>query len=298
MDGRGRVVIAGGSGFIGRHLSLVLREGGYDVVILSRNASRSGDVQWDGKDLGPWVQTFEGAAAVINLSGKSIAEMNPHNKQEIRDSRLNSTELFGKAIVGCTIPPAVWINANAIGYYGNRGDEVLTEESAPGDDFLATLGQQWQEPLERYETPGTRKVWFRIGFVLGKEGSGLQPMAMAAKLFVGGTLGSGKQWISWIHIEDLVGLFIWAIETAAEGPVNATAPHPVTNKDFMMELRKTLGRPWAPPAPEFALRLIGKVMTPDPALALMSQRAMPEIATRQGYAFKYADLGPALRSLL
>ncbi len=291
-----KVVLAGGSGFIGRHLKVELEKAGYEVVVLSRE----GDVCWDAKTLGPWAQELEGAAAVINLTGKSITvRMTDENKREILESRRASTEIIGRAIEQAKSPPRVWINANAAGFYGDRGDEILTEESSAGVDYLATVAKAWQAPLDSIDTPQTRKVTLRIGFVLGKDGGGFRPMATMTKFFLGGRLGSGKQWISWIHIDDLCRMFRWAIEQeAAEGHYNATSPNPVTNEDFMGALRKAMHRPWAPPAPAFILRLLGKVMAPDPSLALISTRVLPKRALDEGFQFQHPELRQALGQLL
>ncbi len=290
-----RVVLAGGSGFIGRHLTAELKQHDYEVVTLSRKGNHG----WDGKNLGAWTRDLEGAAAVINLAGKSInVRMTEANKREILESRRDSTEVIGRAIQEAANPPKVWLNANAMGYYGDRGDEVLTEESTPGTDFFAEVSRVWQAPLDTLDTPGTRKATFRIGFVLGKDGGGLPPLATLTKCFLGGKLGSGKQWLSWIHIEDICRMFRWAIESEAAGHYNATAPNPVRNEDFMAALRTQLHRPWAPPAPEIALRLLGKVMVPDPSIALISSRIIPKRACDEGFSFRYPELREALQSLL
>jgi uncharacterized protein (TIGR01777 family) len=242
---------------------------------------------------------LEGADAVVNLAGKSISvRMTAANKREILESRVRTTELIGEAIQQCKNPPKVWLNANAMGYYGDRGDEILTESSSPGTDFFAEVSKRWQEPLDRLETPRTRKVSLRIGFVLAADGGGLPPMAAATRAFVGGTLGSGKQWLSWIHVDDLVAMMQWAIEGEAEGHYNATAPNPVTNAEFMKTLREVLHRPWAPPAPALVLRAIGKVMAPDPSLALLSSMVLPKKALDEGFEFRYPELETALKSIL
>ena len=305
MDGRARVIIAGGSGLIGRHLqnSLLPSEGdewGETNRPEFHNLTRGKHgIHWDAKTLGPWTEALEGASAVVNLAGKSISVRHTEaNKREILESRVRTTELIGEAIQQCKSPPKVWINANAMGYYGSCGDDLLTEDSKPGNDFFAEVSKRWQEPLDRLETPGTRKVSLRIGFVLAKDGGGLPPMAAVTKAFLGGTLGSGRQWLSWIHIDDLTDLIRWCIDGRATGPYNASAPNPVTNKEFMGTLRKALHRPWAPPAPAFALRLLGKVMAPDPSLALLSSRMIPRRALDEGFVFKFPHLMPALQDLL
>jgi uncharacterized protein (TIGR01777 family) len=290
-----KVVLAGGSGFIGKHLRKELESGGYEVVVLSRR----GEVRWDAKTLGPWTEHLEGAAAVVNLAGKSISvRMTEANKKEIFESRRAATEVIGEAVQRAKVPPKVWLNANAMGYYGDRGDEILTEDSPSGSDYFAEVSRVWQAPLDKLDTPGTRKATLRIGFVLGKDGGGLPPLATLTKCFLGGRLGSGKQWLSWIHVDDVCRMFRWAIENEARGHYNAAAPNPATNETFMRALRKHLHRPWAPPAPAFALRLLGKVMAPDPSLALISTRLSPKRALQEGFRFRYPELDGALKDLL
>ncbi|MEZ0326596.1 MAG: DUF1731 domain-containing protein, partial [Fimbriimonas sp.] len=167
-----------------------------------------------------------------------------------------------------------------------------------GTDFFAKVSKEWQAPLDTLNTPNTRKATFRIGFVLGRDGGGLPPLATLTKCFLGGKLGSGKQWLSWIHIEDVGRMFCWAIESEALGHYNATAPHPVTNEEFMATLREQLHRPWSPPAPAFVLRLLGKVMAPDPSLALISSRILPKRAMEEGFGFEFPDLESAMKNLL
>lgn len=291
-------VVAGGSGFIGRHLQKHLEKCGYQVTVLTRDPKFAGQVHWNAKALDGWPATFEGADVVINLSGKSIASrMTEANRQEMRDSRLQTTELFGKAIVRAKAPPKAWINASAVGYYGDRDQEILTEEFSVGEGFLAELCADWESAANRFETPATRKCQVRTGFVLGVDGGALPAMVAATKSFVGGTLGSGRQWIPWIHIEDLCALIVWMAEQGGEGAYNGSAPNPVQNADLMEALRHVLHRPWAPPAPEWALRMAAHFLPADPELALVSQRAIPARALREGFGFKHTDLADALADL-
>jgi uncharacterized protein len=295
MD-RGRVILAGGSGLLGARMAQELREADFHPLVLSRS---DGDLRWDGKSLGPWVREFEGAAAVVNLSGSPVAaRKTPENIRLIRDSRVQTTEAIGKALLELTSPPPVWINASAVGLYGDRADEELVEDSAPGTDLLADICRDWEAAATRFDLPSTRLCLMRIGVVLAQDSPAYTAMATATKMFVGGSLGSGRQWLPWVHIDDIAGVCRWMIEQPARGAYNVAAPNSVRNGDFMAELRRVLRRPWSPPAPEFALRLAAKVMPVDPTLALASQRVVPKRLLDEGYAFRYSDVRAALQSLI
>lgn len=294
-----KAVIGGGTGFIGGHLKKELKAAGYEVKILAREAKEDDQLVWDGKSLGPWAESFEGADLVFNLAGTSISERKTEeNKREMRDSRVDSTNIFGEAILKCNNPPKAWVNSSAVGYYGDRGDEILTEASSAGDDFLASICIDWEAAISRFETPKTRKNWLRTGFVLGADGGALPMMKTTVKAFIGGTLGDGHQWIPWVHIDDLVALYRWVGEFGGEGAYNGCNPKPEQNDAFMKLLRHVLHRPWAPPAPEWALEAVATVAPTDPTLALLSNRVIPERALKDGFVFKFTDLEKALDNLL
>jgi hypothetical protein len=304
------IVIAGGTGFLGQPLATSLAAEGHAVVVLTRRrvapapghptAGSIGYVEWspDGT-LGPWSRTLEGAGALINLAGESIAarRWTPTHKAQIVDSRRGATKSLVAAIGGAHQPPRVFLSASAVGYYGDRGDEVLTEQSPPGTDFLANVAVEWEHWAAGAQSPQTRVALLRTGIVLDPHGGALARMILPFKAFVGGPLGSGRQFMSWIHRGDWLALVRWiTTNEAMSGPINMTAPEPVTNAEFSKELGRALGRPGLLPAPAFALRIILGEMA-DPLL-LASQRVLPARAESLGFQFSYPRLGPALHALL
>jgi uncharacterized protein (TIGR01777 family) len=305
------IVIAGGTGFLGKPLSTALAAEGHAIVVLSRKGtSRDARhlpspgsiafVEWnpDGTE-GSWGPVLDGAAAVINLAGESIASRRwtAAQKARIVDSRRNATRSLVAAISNTRNPPHVFVSASAIGYYGDRGNEILTEESPPGSDFLANLAVEWERHASQAQNPQTRVVLVRTGIVLDPHGGALPRMITPFKAFVGGPLGSGRQYMSWIHRGDWLSLVRWIVSNdALSGPVNLTAPTPVTNAEFSKELGRALGRPSLLPAPAFGLRLLLGEMA-DPLL-LASQRVLPSRAESLGFQFSYPQLQPALQALL
>jgi uncharacterized protein len=234
--------------------------------------------------------------AVIHLAGEPVAQRwNEEVKRRIFDSRVLGTRRLVDAIARVQHKPKILVCASAIGYYGDRGDEVLTESSNPGNGFLADACRGWEAEAGRAAEIGMRVVKLRIGFVLGKDGGALAQMVPAFRAFVGGRLGSGKQWMPWIHVSDVAAMFVHAVENDISGVWNATAPNPVTNADFTREMGHVLGRPAMIPVPLFALTLafgeLGRYM-------LDSSRVIPEAALKANFRFGYPDLAPALRNLL
>jgi uncharacterized protein len=300
------IVIAGGSGFLGTALSRTLAAEGHDVTILTRESSRTGPGQphvsflpWEPNgNAGPWANAIDGATAVINLAGESIAarRWSAAQKQKLRNSRLLATKSLTTAIRQAARAPAVFISGSAVGYYGNRGDETITEASAPGTDFLAGLAKEWEAGATEVAS-ATRVALVRTGIVLDRRGGALPRMLPPFQMFVGGPLGSGTQYMPWIHKDDWVRMVSWMItEEGARGPVNATSPSPVTNAEFSKALGHALKRPSLLPAPAFALRLaLGEMAD---ALLLSGQRALPVRATDLGFSFRYAGIDEALASVL
>jgi uncharacterized protein (TIGR01777 family) len=302
-----RIVIAGGSGFLGRALSAALLEAGHDVVVLGRRASpRAGSLgpgvtyaAWtpDGRE-GDWAASCAGAEAIVNLAGESLAarRWSESQKTVLLRSRIDSAESLVALISTMTPAPASFISSSAIGFYGDRGDEILTEDSPAGTGFLAELVRQWEQVAAR-AVDLTRVVVVRSGLVLDPREGALSSMLLPFKLGLGGPFGSGKQYVSWIHRDDWVALVRWLIETpAVSGPVNATAPNPVPGAEFARTLGKALHRPAFMPAPSFALRLmLGEMADP---LILTGQRVVPARATQAGFRFAFEDLGAALTDLL
>jgi uncharacterized protein len=301
------IAIAGGRGFLGTPLSLALAAQGHAVVVLTRSGAsgspapapgRVATAHWSPEDpAGAWASAIDLADVVVNLAGESIAghRWTAEHKARIRDSRIPVTLSLAAALRSRGGPPKVFISASGAGYYGDRGDELLDEQASAGRDFLARLAQEWEHAALQ-AADAARVVLIRTGIVLAKSGGALQEMARPFRLGAGGPLGSGRQYMSWIHLTDWVSLVCWAIRTAAvAGPLNATAPNPVTNEQFSRELGHALHRPALLRTPAFALRLVLGEMADS--LLLTGQRAVPAKARALGFDFAYPDLGPALADL-
>ncbi len=294
-----RIVLAGGTGFLGAPLAAALAADGHEVVILSRTAAAPRTIVWhpDGSS-GPWARAVDGAAAIVNLAGASIAghRWTAAHKARIRDSRILATRSLAAAIREAASPPAVLVNGSAVGYYGPRGDEIVTEASPPGDDFLAGVCVDWEREAAAAAGPQTRVVCVRTGLVIERDGGALPQMLLPFRLGVGGPVGSGRQYWPWIHHADWIAVVRWAIDVdALTGAINATAPQPVTNREFARSLGRVMHRPAFMPAPAFALRVILGEMAD--ALLLTGQRAVPDRAIKAGFRFKYPALDAALRAI-
>ncbi len=287
-----RIVITGATGFIGTHLAATLREAGHEIVTLGRGEAAS--YRWDPAADAP-AKAFEGAGAVVHLAGEPVAQRwSPEVKQRIRDSRMLGTERLIHGLSIARDRPKVLVCASAVGYYGDRGDETLTEESRPGEGFLPDVCRQWEEKADLAESLGMRVVKVRTGVVLGPGGGALQQMLTPFKAGAGGRLGSGRQWMPWIHLHDIAGIFRHVIDNPVKGPLNGAAPGVVTNADFTTALGHALHRPTIMPVPEFALKLMFGEMA---EVILSSQRVVPQGTVRSGYKFLYPELGAALASL-
>lgn len=301
------VIITGGTGFIGRPLSLRLIQEGFDVVCLTRNASAAQNrgktglkfVDWDGKSASGWLDYAEGAAAIVNLAGESIGSgrWNDERKQRILRSRLSAGEAVTEAVESAKRKPEVVIQASAIGIYGNRGKEVLDESSDLGEGFLAEVAKDWEESTRKIEALGVRRVVVRTGLVLGSTGGSLPRLLLPYRFFVGGPLGSGKQWMSWIHLADEIGSILFLLEHKdLSGVFNLTAPQPLQNKLFSRELGKRLKRPVWLPIPGLILTLaLGKMAEET---ILTSHRVFPARLEGAGYKFIYPELPGALTDIL
>jgi uncharacterized protein (TIGR01777 family) len=297
-----RIVVAGGSGLLGESLSTACVAAGDEVVVLSRRArpAREGvsTAVWDpGGDPAAWAGVLDGADALVNLAGTSIAggRWSNRRKVEIWDSRLQTTRALAKAMGLVAAPPAHVVSGSAVGYYGSRGDEVLTEDAAPGSDFLARLCVAWEQAGQGMTSERTSVACIRTGLVLARDGGALPRMALPFKLGAGGVVGDGSQYMSWIHLDDWVRLVRHLLAHAASAAWNLTAPNPVTNAEFTRALGKTLRRPTLVPAPAFALRLaLGEMAD---ALLLASQRVMPAQALAAGFEFRYPTIETALAAI-
>jgi uncharacterized protein (TIGR01777 family) len=297
-----RIVLAGGSGFIGRALAKALLVRGYQVVVLTRTPRKDSgflEVEWDGAHVGEWIQHLNGAEAVVNLAGSNVNCLHTQeNIDEIIESRVHSVRAITQSLKHVKAPPRVWVQAGAVGYYGDTGDRLSDENSPAGDDTLAGVCKLWENAFNSVDAPKTRRVLLRIGFVLGRDGGALPVLSKLTKRFLGGRVGNGRQFISWIHIADLARMFVESIEREnLTGTFNAVGLNPEMNRFFMSELRRVLNRPWSPPVPEFAVRLGARWMNTEPSLALTSQCCAPIRFIEAGFEYQYSKLRPALENL-
>jgi len=299
-----RTLITGATGFIGRALSHRLQLGGHEVWALSRGGDSatahlpaiSRTFEWDPMGGPPPALAFEGVEAVVHLAGESVVgRWNADKCEAIEQSRVVGTANLVAAIADLSQRPRVLASSSAIGYYGDRGEEALTEASRGGHDFLARVGQGWEAAARDAEGLGVTVVRFRTGIVLGPGGGALKEMLLPAKLGLGGPLGSGEQWWSWIHLDDLVGIIEHAIGLNFSTALNGTAPVPVRQREFARALGGVLHRPAFAPMPAFALKLVLGGFAVE---LLSSKRVLPEATRASGYEFRFPELGPALGNIL
>jgi uncharacterized protein (TIGR01777 family) len=298
-----KIVIAGGTGFLGRALAARLAAAGHEIVVLTRRdqpaQATHRAVTWspDGNP-GVWAGEIDGSDVIVNLAGESIAgrRWSPEQKQRILESRVLATRSLVAGIERASRPPHTFVSGSAVGFYGPHGDEIVTEETQAGSDFLARVCTQWEAEARRAVSSHTRVVCIRTGLVLARDGGALPAMLPPFKLGAGGPLGSGRQYWPWIHRDDWLGLVQWAVrDDRVTGAVNATAPEPVTNAVFARELGRALHRPSFMPAPAFALRLMLGEMADG--LLLTGQRAVPAKADALGFSFKHRLVGTALAAI-
>jgi uncharacterized protein (TIGR01777 family) len=301
-----RVVLAGGSGFLGQALTKELLRHNYEVLVLTR-ALRERDeddevkeVEWDGEHVGDWMNCLEGAQTVVNLAGCNInCRHTPENLREITESRVNPVRAINAAICQVKQPPRVWVQAGAGGFYGNCGDQWCDETSPNGRDSLAEVCRLWENAFHAAASIHTRRVLFRIGLVLGRDGGALPMLANLTRCFLGGAAGNGKQYISWIHLADLTQMFLQAIEpdNYLAGTYNAVAPNPATNAEFMRAIRHNYYRPWCPPVPAPAIKLISRLIQTEPSLILKGCRCAPKRFLESGFEYQFPDLRGALKDI-
>jgi uncharacterized protein (TIGR01777 family) len=297
------IFITGGTGFIGGHLVKSLLRAGHRLTILTRSARQSSlagvaFLQDDPRQPGPWQEIAAGHDAVINLAGASpFRPWTEKNKHLIRDSRIRATAHIAEALAGGRSGVSVLISASAIGYYGDRGDEELVEPAPPGNDFLARLAADWEQEAEKCSSAGVRVVRCRFGIVFGPDGGALAKMKPIFKLGLGCPLGSGKQWFSWVHIQDLMNILSFLLDNRElSGAVNCTAPKPVTNRELTRELAGALRRPaFLPPVPSFLLKT---VLGEGSQIVLDSQRVIPRVLLDHGFTFTFPDLRSALTEIM
>ena len=302
-----KIVLAGGTGFVGKAVIQNFLTQGHEIILLSRNKSvtkqvlGSGSletVQWDAKNQGAWSVYVNGADAIVNLAGESIASKRWSDLQKVRivKSRLNSTRALVDAIAKASQKPSVLINASAVGYYGDVPEEEVVESRHKGHGFLADTCERWEKEAIRANDFKVRVVLLRLGVVLGKEGGALTKLLPPFRFFVGGPIGSGRQWFPWVHLDDVVGAINFAIqETSLRGPINVTAPEIVRMREFCSVLGKAMKRPSWAPVPAFALRsLLGEMAE----MLLTGQRAVPQVLQNFKYPFIYPSLEKSISSLL
>lgn len=301
-----KIIITGATGLIGQQLTIKLTDMDYKITIFTRNPDNAQKklpnvhkvVKWEYDYVDEWLHELESVDAVIHLAGANLStkRWNKEYKKLLYDSRIISTKKLIEAIKTVERKPKVFITASAIGYYGNRSDEILTEESEPGKDFLANLCNDWEKEAKNVEQFGVRSVQIRTGLALSRNEGALKQMLPAFKYFIGGPLGNGKQWYSWLHIEDIVNIYVKALESEIlSGPINAVSPNPVTMKKFAKILGDVLHRPSFFSVPKIILLLvIGQVAE----VVTSSQRVVPEKLLNSSFKFKFEKLEDALRDIL
>lgn len=292
-----RVLVTGATGLVGSRLVAALRERGDTVLALSRRPGPN-TILGDPAQSGPWLDVVDGCDSIVHLAGENIFAKRWSDAflAKIRDSRIESTKLIAERLAKKANRNVVFVSCSAVGYYGDRGDEPVSENDAPGADFMAGVCRDWEAAADPARKAGIRVVHPRLGIVLDPAGGALPNLVRPFRLFVGGRIGSGKQFVSWIHHSDLTRLLLFAIEgPALSGPFNATSPNPVTNADLGRTIARVIGRPHWLPTPRFALRLaLGKIA----GILVTGQRAIPTAALRAGFEFRFPELESALRDLL
>lgn len=294
-----KIVISGASGLIGTQLVTTLKSSGHEVVQLVRRSAAAGQIMWDPKSGKLDPASLEGCDAIIHLSGAGIGDKrwSEAYRKEILDSRTATTLLLANTIASLQRKPSVFLSGSAIGIYGARGDEQLTETSEHGTGFLADVCEQWEAAAKPAIDAGVRTVFLRTGIVLSPKGGALKKLLPLFRLGVGGKFGNGKQWQSWISMDDEVASIIHLLTANVSGAVNLTAPQPVTNAEFTKVLARVVKRPAIVPVPTFAPKILLGGELAD-ALLFTGQRVMPQALTASGYVFKHSTLESALRSLL
>lgn len=300
-----KLVIAGGTGFLGNSLIDYFGDRFKEVVVLTRHARPAvGSVRyvaWDAETIGAWAQELEGAELVINLCGKSVdCRYTKANREVIFSSRLDSTAIMGKAIGQCSKAPLLWINAASATIYRHSEDQPMTEaEGEIGSGFSVEVCKAWERVFETAGTPHTRKVNLRIGLALGMEGGVLPKLLKMVKLCLGGTMGNGRQLVSWLHVLDFCRMVDWCLQNpSAHGVYNCSAPQPVSNKNMMRLLRRELHRPFGLPAAAWMLEIGAFVMRTETELILKSRYAVPARGEQEGFEFKYKDFGSCIKNII
>lgn len=305
-----RIILAGGSGFLGRALAGHFLKAGWDAVILTRSPGQTAgarEVAWDARTPGPWQSELEGAIAVVNLTGRSVnCRYNRRNRKEILDSRVNSTRLLGEAMGRCAQPPKVWLNAGTATVYkhtfGDPWDEAGERDAVPEakDAFSVEVANAWEQALEEAQTPRTRKIVLRMAMVLGPASNSVFPvLRRLIRLGLGGRMGSGRQFVSWIHEADYCRAIAWLIgQEAIAGPVNLTAPNPITNSDMMRTLRQVCGVRFGLPAAAWMLEIGAFFLRTETELIIKSRRVIPRRLLESGFQFQFPTIREAFENLV
>ncbi len=290
-----KIIIAGGTGFIGSYISKRFLESCYDVQIVSRNHA---DIKWDINELS---EAMNGAEMVINLAGKSInCRHTESNRKAIINSRVNSTTLIGNAISACDNPPKLWVNASATGIYRSSHKHPMTEDETDlGNDFLAKVVTMWEKAMDDFKLPVTRQIALRTSVVLGYKGGALKPLVLLSSFGLGGKQANGKQMVSWIHLEDYFRILVFILKNEKiEGIINCTAPEPVSNAQFMKNIRLANHVAFGIPAPAFAIKLGSLIIGTEPELILNSSYVVPKRLIDAGFKFNFPYIDSALNDLL
>ena len=300
-----KLILPGGAGFLGRVISDHFAPKGYEVVVLSRGhqvLDKARVVFWDGQTLADWASELEGADAVINLAGRSVnCRYNAKNKQEIYDSRLNSTRILGEAIAQCRKAPAIWINSSSATIYRHAEERDMDEDTGEiGGGFSVDVCQKWEAALDEAHTPDTRKVALRTAMVFGPQSGGVMDAFEAlARRGLSGTLGPGTQWVSWIHAEDFARSIEWILQhNQLSGAVNCAAPKPLPNHEFMRVLRQTVKAPFGLPATAWMLTIGAFFMGTETELLLKSRRVVPGKLLKSGFTFHFPNWPEACQNIL
>ncbi len=302
-DKKEKIILAGGSGFLGGHLAVHYRNRGHEVLVFTRHPHDRipgvREVAWDGHTVGEWKRELEGAGILVNLTGRNVnCRHTAANRKEIMDSRVDSVRVLGRALDGLRTRPPVWLQASSLAIYGDTGDRICGENAPDGPDFPALVCRRWEDAFARELPTDMRGVILRIGFVLARDGGALVTLEKLTRWFLGGTIGHGRQWISWIHLADAIRVIDFlAREQTATGAFNITGPQPATNREFMRRMRQVLKRPWAPPAPRPALHIGAWAMRTEASLALQGRRCEPRRLTAAGFRFDLPSLTDALDEL-
>ncbi|REC40041.1 TIGR01777 family oxidoreductase [Chryseobacterium sp. 5_R23647] len=296
-----KIIIAAGTGFLGKNLEKYFTEKGNQVYILTRNPKRKNEIRWDAKTLGEWKNFFEDSDVLINLAGKSVdCRYTEKNKREIYDSRINSTKVLQQAVDNCINKPKIWLNASSATIYVHSEKHLNTEENGIiGDDFSMNICKSWEKEFFKTENPDTRKVALRTSIVLGNNGGAFTKLKMITKLGLGGKQGRGNQNVSWIHIDDFCRAVEWIIENEdISGKINVTAPNPLNNEEFMRKLRKEMKILFGLNAAVWQLEIASVFLKTETELLLKSRNVYPEKLIINGFKFSYPDIETAFKNLV